>query len=163
MASAACCGWVAGNDGPVTVLGVSEQHGGPSSFRRRNAARGALSLGRRYRGAAGEQRRPRSRPASEQFVLLPPDVLDLSQRRIGPSPTSSPAWPALSEVEVECSAKDVCPVLTGGAGIQDDLSPLVGRHAIGYCPVIGSEIGGRASRRRRATARAAQRAARRCG
>jgi hypothetical protein len=77
------------------------------------------------RGAQQASSAGRVRSASEQFLLLPLEVFDLFAKA-GWSLADIQAGMAgaLSEIEVPCSAEDIHPVLTGGAGIKMTYLPL---------------------------------------
>ncbi|MBN9561495.1 MAG: hypothetical protein J0H14_12325 [Alphaproteobacteria bacterium] len=116
---------LSGDHGAVTVLGVSgTMEVLPLS--EDATPQGVLGpLAAAIRGAQIASNAGRARPASEQFLLLPPEIFDrFAKAGWTLADIQAGMVRALSEVEVECSAEDVCPVLTGGAGIKMTYLPL---------------------------------------
>jgi hypothetical protein len=116
---------LANAQGAVTVLGVSGTMevlplGGDAT------PQAALRpLAAAVRGAQEASSAGRVRSAAEQFLLLPPEVFDLfAKAGWALADIQAGMARALSEVEIPCSAEDIHPVLTGGAGIKMTYLPL---------------------------------------
>lgn len=116
---------LADGQGAVTVLGVSGTMevlpvGADATPQGALRPFAAAARGAQQASSAGW-----TRSASEQFLLLPPEVFDLFAK-LGwtLADIQAGAARALSEAEVACSEEDVHPVLTGGAGIKMTYLPL---------------------------------------
>jgi len=116
---------LADSQGAVTVLGVSGTMEVLPLAGDATPLAALRPLAAAVRGAQRAGSADRTRPAAEQFLLMPLEIFDLFEKAGWTlADIQAGMARALSEAEVACSAEDIHPVLTGGAGIKMTYLPL---------------------------------------